>query len=107
MAIDRTSRSMISFEGSSSVLVAKSNAPTVVPNTRMESTDTARQPVTSSAVPINQPAVSSTGSATEDEKVNEFVKMIWKYVSDSEQMIQGMDEEVRFSLQIMPLYFKY
>lgn len=90
LAIDRPSSTLLSFKGSLGFLLSQtpgSNAPTVAGRTN--STTTA------SGIASSQPADSATGSAAEDDKINEFVQMIWKYVNGTEQMIQGMDDEVR------------
>lgn len=90
ISIDRASRTLLSVKGSVSSLLAQvTDAPAAV----AQRTQTVLGTVESASGML--PGDSATTAATEEDKLNEFVKMVWKYVNDTEHMIQGMDDEVR------------
>lgn len=93
IAIDRASRSLISMEGTVSSLLLQSQFP-LAPAVALPHTQ-------STAAGNVQSSDSVTGSAAEEEKTNEFVQMMWKYVYDTEHMMQAMDNEVRRSFSTL------
>ena len=94
ITIDRATRTLLSMKGSiSSLLAQAADAPAAV----AQRTQMASGTVESASGTL--PSDSAITAATEEEKVNGFVKMIWKYVNITEDMIQEMDNEVRTPLQ--------
>ncbi|KUJ23434.1 uncharacterized protein LY89DRAFT_777183 [Mollisia scopiformis] len=92
LAIDRKSSSLLSYKGTLNLLFS-STSTLNVSAAAARTTGTSASVTATSPPPTAAAADSGTGSVTDEEKINDFVQMIWRYVNGTEQMIQGMDEE--------------
>lgn len=99
LAIDRTSSTLLSFKGTLSTLLVSSQGSASAPSANSAAV---RSPTTTgpaSTVPAAASNGSITGdvtsaSATAEQGVDEFVRMIWEYVNTTGQLVADMDSDV-------------
>lgn len=89
LAIDRASSSLLQFKGDITALLL--HIPGVDASGAAGRTPTTTGTVSGTAPSAAEPGLSSAAG----DGINEFARMVWKYVNSTGQLVQDMDVEVR------------